>query len=199
MNHKRLFIGTGLLSLAYALSSTKAIEDTYVWQLPLEALLYSAVVLFALAIKPIKTWLKVSLLAALTNTVLAFIWPVVLAIPLGISLLFSVPQVISNVMSIAFFSAVGGATFYFVLRSSLGSAAIPKKTLKYIILLVPLAGIAALLPDPQYFIPAHKALWWFLFSVALTFALSQENPMVMLDLARLANSEVERDGSKERL
>lgn len=166
----KLLIGTVIIAILYALLGPKTINNYYMLVTPIEAYVYTLLVLYVFSVKKKFCWFILPFIAGALNYFLLILWPLIGNFISLLSDLFSLGKPMTSFILLAFYSVLGATLYCLLLDIFSVTEKIIGKTYLYVAVLCLFAGIPALLPIESY-LPLHKSLWWLMFSVGLILSL----------------------------
>lgn len=162
----KLLIGTFIITILYVLFGPKTINNYYMLVTPVEAYVYTLLVLYVFSVKKKFYWFILPFIAGALNYFLLILWPLIGNFISLLSDLFSLGKPLTSFILLAFYSVLGATLYCLLLDIFSVIEKISRKTYTYVAVLCFFAGIPVLLPIASY-LPLHKALWWLMFSVGL--------------------------------
>ncbi|MEL6449422.1 MAG: hypothetical protein AAFQ62_15925 [Pseudomonadota bacterium] len=161
-NARVLIGGSLVMGFAYLLIGPTDLDNAYLLYLPIEAALYTCLVLYALRIEGTIRWLAVATAAAVLNTLNLWVLPFLLGGVLrAIEVVFSLHLDLGSLI-LPLMSSLAGVLFAALLDLSLPTDSITRRTYALCAVLCLFAGLGI-----GVSVAVHKALWWLMFSVAL--------------------------------
>lgn len=171
LNSVRLILGTLALSAAYFLFGPREIDNYFAVITPIEAGVYSIIILISFSIKNIKLWILFPLVSALLNYIFVLkLWPFVTVLPALLSeYLNFYNSMYHPVIIFSFYSLIGALFYCFLLDILVVSSQLTIRSYIFVVILCSLAGIPWLLLEfnVPWYLAAHKATWWIMFSLGL--------------------------------
>ena len=171
LNPTKLMLGTFALSAVYFLFGPKEIDKYFAAATPVEAAIYSIIILIAFEVKNIKLWLLFPLISALLNYIYVLkLWPFVVVLPTLLSESLNLYNSMHHTVIIFSWYSLVGALFYcFLLDMLVVSSRLTMLNYIFVVVLCSLAGIPWVLPEfnIDWYLAAHKATWWIMFSIGL--------------------------------
>ena len=171
LNPAKLMLGTLALSAVYFLFGPKEIDNYFAVVTPVEAGVYSMIILIAFNIKNIKLWLLFPIISALLNYIFVLkLWPFVTVLPTLLSEYLGLYNSMYHpVLIFSWYSLVGALIYCFLLDMLIASSQLTIRSYIFVTILCSLAGIPWVLLEfnVDWYLAAHKATWWIMFSVGL--------------------------------
>lgn len=172
LNPTKLMLGTFALSALYFLFGPKEIIDKYLAIVtPVEAAVYSIIILIALNLKNIKLWLLFPIISALLNYIFVLkLWPFVTVLPTLLSEYVNLNNSMYHpVIIFTWYSLVGALFYCFLLDILIASSQLTMRSYVFVVILCSLAGIPWILLEfnVDWYFAAHKSMWWIMFSIGL--------------------------------
>ena len=164
-----LVAGTSLLIVLFAVFGPNTVDNFYLFFTPLEAALFTAVVLISHKVTDLGQWIAALLLAAIANFFLNFLWALVLVIPFTVSEMLRLPEFVEQLLVWGFYSALGALIYGCILDAVIRPEYFRKRTHISISALCFLAAVPLSLTVLSQWesLVAHKAMWWALFGAAI--------------------------------
>ncbi len=164
-------LGTFALSAVYFLFGPKDIDKYFALITPIEAGIYSIILLIAFNIKNIKLWFLFPAISALLNYIFVLkLWPYVTVLPVLLSEYLNLyNSMYHTVILFSFYSSVGALFFCYLFDLLVVSSQLTIRSYIYVVILCSLAGIPWVLLEfnVPWYLAAHKAMWWIMFSIGL--------------------------------
>ena len=171
LNSTRLMLGTIALSIVYVLFGPRDIDKFFAITTPIEAGTYSIIILIAFNIRNIKLWFFLPVISALANYIfVVMLWPFVTALPtLASESLNLFSTAYHPILVFSFYSFIGALFYCFLLDFLIFSSQLTIRTYILVTILCLFAGIPMALQEfnVTWYLAAHKAMWWIMFSIGL--------------------------------